>query len=169
MKPLAIRPRCSLNTTLTVEEIMQSIVNKLREDEEKVAGNTLLNHAYLKIPENEQNYWSPELHVTVEQVEGGSVVNGVVGPKPKIWTMFMFFYTGIIVLFLFGSTMGVSQWMLGMSAPWLWSIPASAILWVVVFLAAKIGQRKANKQMGRLRNFLDLAIVDAENKQKVNA
>jgi hypothetical protein len=69
---------------------MQSIVNKLRDSKE-VAGNTLLNHAYLKIPEHEQNYWSPELHITVEAVEGGSLVNGVVGPKPKIWTMFMFF------------------------------------------------------------------------------
>ncbi len=164
MKPLAIRPRCSLSTTLSSEEVMQSIVSKLRENNEKVAGNTLLNHAYLKIPENEQNYWSPELHLSVEEVEGGSIVNGVVGPKPKIWTMFMFFYTGIIVFFLFGSAMGVSQWVLGISAPWLWSIPASVFLWLVVFMAAKFGQRKANKQMARLRNFVDLVLEEAENK-----
>jgi len=164
MKPLAIRPRCSLSTTLMPDEIMQAIVGKLRENKEKVAGNTLLNHAYLKIPENEQNYWSPELHITVEAVDGGSIINGVVGPKPKIWTMFMFFYTGIIVLFLFGSVMGVSQWMLGMSAPWLWSIPASAILWLGVFMAAKFGQRKGNKQMARLRNFIDTVLEEAENK-----
>jgi len=160
---LAIRPRCSLSTTLSTDEIMHSIVSKLRDSEE-VAGNTLLNHAYLKIPEAEQNYWSPELHVTVEAVEGGSLVNGVVGPKPKIWTMFMFFYTGIIIIFLFGGALGISQWMLGMSAPWLWSMPAAVFLWGVVFFAAKFGQRKANKQMGRLRNFLDVALEEAENK-----
>ncbi|MCF6342966.1 MAG: hypothetical protein L3J31_09205 [Bacteroidales bacterium] len=153
-------------TSLTTEEIMDSIVSKLRKNKEKVAGDTLLNHAYLKIPEDEQDYWSPELHVTVEGVEGGSLVNGVVGPKPKIWTMFMFFYTGIIVIFIFGGALGVSQWMLGMNAPWLWSIPLAAFLWLVVFLAAKFGQRQANRQMARLRNFLDLALEEAESKKE---
>lgn len=162
-RTLAIRPRCSLSSTLTTDKIMQSIVDKLRESK-TVAGTTLQNHAYLKIPENEQNYWSPELHVTVEQVENGSLVRGVVGPKPKIWTMFMFFYSAIIVLFFMGATLGISQWMLGMKAPWLWSIPLSAFLWAVVFLAAKFGQQKANKQMARLRNFIDLVLEEAENK-----
>lgn len=166
MKPLAIRPRCSLVTTLTPDEIMQSIVKKLRANDERVTGNTLLNHAYLRIPEDEQHFWSPELHVTVEKVEIGSLVRGVVGPKPKIWTMFMFFYSAIVVLFIFGSAMGVSQWMLNMNAPWLWTIPGSMLLWVGVFLAAKIGQKKGNRQMGRLRNFLDLALEEAENKQE---
>ncbi|MCF6341673.1 MAG: hypothetical protein L3J31_02560 [Bacteroidales bacterium] len=153
-------------TTLTTEEIMDSIVGKLRENKEKVSGNTLLNHAYLKIPEDEQDYWSPELHVSVEQVKGGSLVNGVVGPKPKIWTMFMFFYMGIIIIFIFGGALGVSQWMLGMEAPWLWSVPVAALLWLMVFLAAKFGQKQANRQMARLRNFLDLALEEAESRKE---
>ena len=163
MKTLAIRPQCRLSTTLTTEEIMESIINKLREDEEKVTGTTLLNHVYLRIPENEQHYWSPELHVTVEEIENGSLVRGIVGPKPKIWTMFMFFYAGIILIFIFGGALGISQWMLGIHAPWLWSIPAAVFLWLLVFFAAKFGQRQANKQMARLRNFLDLALEEAES------
>ncbi len=145
---------------------MQALVNNLRKDNKKVTGTTLLNHAYLKIPDREQSYWSPELHVTVEETERGALIRGVVGPKPRIWTMFMFFYSAIIVLFLFGSALGISQWMLGMDAPWLWSIPASVVLWLLVFFAAKYGQRKGNRQMARLRNFVDMILEEAENEKE---
>jgi len=141
-----------------IDQILEGLIEK-----KGIVGSTLDNHAYLQIPDEDQHYWSPEFHVTVEkQKNGGALVRGVVGPKPKIWTMFMFFYTAVIVLFFLGLSMGVSQWVLGMDAPFLWSIPACIGLWIAILIAAKFGQLKGHKQMERLWHFLDEAIDKGE-------
>jgi hypothetical protein len=139
---------------LSADEVIKKIENKLRSSNTDVAGSILQHHAYLKIPEKDQHYWSPEFHITVEETETGSLVRGVIGPKPKVWTMFMFFYSGVIVLLAFGSAMGVSQWMLNMKAPWLWSIPAALLLWLGVYLAALYGQHLGHEQTIKLQDYL---------------
>ena len=146
MKWKRVRPRCRYVLDMTADEVMKKIETELRNSNTDVTGSILQHHAYLKIPEKDQHYWSPEFHITVEQIETGSLVRGVIGPKPKVWTMFMFFYSGVIVLLAFGSALGVSQWMLNMQAPWLWSIPAALILWLGIFLAALYGQLLGHSQ-----------------------
>jgi hypothetical protein len=148
-------------------QVVDQIIEGLIEHKEEVTGNTLENHAYLKIPEKDKHYWSPEFHVTVEKRDKGSLVRGVVGPNPRVWTMFMFFYSGAVVLFFLGTSMGVSQWMLGMDAPWLWSIPACILLYLIILGSAKYGQYRGRKQMIRLWRFLDHAI-DRGEKQSVS-
>ncbi|HEY9116096.1 MAG TPA: hypothetical protein VIN10_15470, partial [Bacteroidales bacterium] len=113
------------------------------------------------IPQAEQKYWSPEMHVTIETLEEGSLVRGVIGPKPKIWTMYMFFYSAVVVMFFLGAALGVSQWMLKMEAPWLWSLPVCVILYLLVIAAAKYGQYKSIDQMKRILDFLDDAVDKA--------
>jgi len=154
---IRVRPRYRRITKLPSCQVVDQILEGLIE-KRGVVGSTLQNHAYLRIPDEEQHYWSPEFHVTVEKMDEGALVRGVVGPKPKVWTMFMFLYSAVIVLFFLGTAMGVSQWMLGMDAPVLWSIPACIILWFLIVFAAKIGQRKGKKQMIKLWHFLDHAI-----------
>lgn len=155
-----VRPRYRRITEKSTEQVIISIVNELRNSEE-ITGSTLENHAYLRIPEKEQKYWSPEMHVTVEALEEGTLVKGVIGPKPKIWTMYMFFYSMVVVLFFLGASMGVSQWMLNMDAPWLWSIPICVVLYLLVIAAAKYGQYKSVRQMRSILDFLDAAINNA--------
>ncbi len=144
-----------------MDQIIEGLIKKKKE----VAGSTLENHAYLKIPDHDKHYWSPEFHVTVEKREKGALIRGVVGPSPRVWTMFMFFYSAAVVFFFLGTSMGVSQWMLGMDAPWLWSIPVCILLYLVILGAAKFGQYRGKKQMIRLWRFLDHAIDDGEKKK----
>lgn len=159
--PIRIRPRYKRITDLpscqVIDQILEGLIAK-----KGVAGSTLENHAYLKIPDKDQHYWSPEFHVTVEKMDDGTLVRGVIGPKPKVWTMFMFFYSAVLVLFFLGVAMGVSQWMLGMDAPWLWSIPACVGLWLLVVAAAKFGQLKGKAQTGILWRFVDDAVDRGE-------
>jgi hypothetical protein len=163
--PIRIRPRYRRVSRLAPEEVIAQILEGLKA-KNGVAGSTLHNHAYLRIPEEEQHYWSPEFHVTVEELEEGSLVRGVVGPKPKVWTMFMFFYSAVVVLFFLGASMGVSQWMLKMDAPWLWSIPATVFLWFLILAAAKFGQYKGQSQMNRLWQFVDDALDKGEKENQ---
>ena len=162
---MRVRPRYKRLTTVPPCQVIDQILEGLIE-KKGVSGSTLDNHAYLQIPQEDQHYWSPEFNVTVEKQEKGALVRGVLGPKPKVWTMFMFFYSAVIVLFFLGLAMGVSQWMLGMNAPILWSIPACIILWVLIVLAAKFGQFKGRAQTEVLWRFIDEAIEAGEKKMK---
>jgi len=154
MKWKRVRPRCRYIVDLPADEVMKLIETRLRKSSDEVTGSILQRHAYLTIPEKDQHYWSPEFHITIEEKETGCLVRGVVGPKPKVWTMFMFFYSAVVVLLAFGSAMGVSQWMLKMNAPWLWSIPAALFIWLGIYLAALYGQHLGHEQTTLLQDYL---------------
>jgi len=159
--PIRVRPRyrrlTSANHQLIIDHILKALAAK-----KGISGSTLENHAYLHIPMEEQHYWSPEFDITIEEMEEGALVRGVVGPKAKVWTMFMFFYSAVFVLLFLGVSMGVSQWMLGMNAPILWSVPACLILWLLILIAAKFGQFKGKSQTERMWRFLESAVDQAE-------
>lgn len=158
MAKFRLRPHCKIQTKLPQEEVLDLIRVKLKDETDKINGQVVQAHAFLKIPEEDQHYWSPELHVWVREQDGSTIVSGVVGPNPKIWTMFMFFYFVVLGLTFFGGIYGIIQWQLGMDAPFLWSIPAGIVGILLVFGAASFGQNKGKEQMLLLRGFLDRAI-----------
>jgi hypothetical protein len=158
MAKIRLRPHCKIQTKKSQEEVLDLIQQKLSEEKEVVHGQVVQGHAFLRIPEKDQHYWSPELHVWVREQDGSTIVSGVIGPKPKIWTMFMFFYFVVLGLSFFGGIYGIIQWQLEMDAPFLWSIPAGIIGVLLVYGAAQFGQNKGKEQMLLLRDFLDRAV-----------
>ena len=158
MAKIRLRPHCKIQTKKSQGEVLELIRKKLSEEKEIVHGQVVQAHAFLRIPEKDQHYWSPELHVWVREQDGSTIVSGVVGPKPKIWTMFMFFYFVVLGLSFFGGIYGIIQWQLEMAAPFLWSIPAGIVGILLVYGAASFGQNKGKDQMLLLRGFLDRAV-----------
>ena len=157
-----VRPRYKrvtfLPPCLVIDQVLQALINR-----REVKGMILENTAHLKIPEDERRFWSPEFRLTVyKMVEKGSLIRGVIGPNSKIWSLFMFLYAADFVLLFIGVIMGISQWVLGMEAPMLWSVPAFIALWLIIYMAAQLGQLKARKQTERLWKFLDRAIDRGE-------
>ncbi|NOX46421.1 MAG: hypothetical protein GXO89_05525 [Chlorobi bacterium] len=158
MTKTSLRPRYTLNTTKSQKEVLKQIQDKLKEEPQTIQGQVVQDHAFIRIPDKDQHYWSPELHVWVREQDGLTRVSGVVGPKPKIWTMFMFFYFVVLGLSFFGGIYGIIQWQLDMDAPFLWSIPAGIVGILLVYGAAQFGQKKGKEQMLLLRGFLDRAV-----------
>ena len=136
MPATRLRPRYRIITTEPPDEILIKIQDKLFERDIPVTGQIAQEHAFIRIPEKDQHYWSPELHVWVRRQEDETIIYGVMGPKPKIWTMFMFFYTAVLTLWFFGNSYGIIQLWLGMKAPFLWSIPLGILGLVFVYGAA---------------------------------
>ena len=118
-----LRPRYRITSSLSSKEVLEKIQKKLYSNEFPFTGQTIQEHAFIRILEKDQHYWSPELHVWIREQDGEIIIYGVTGPKPKIWTMFMFFYTAVLTLWFFGSSYGIIQLMLGIKADFLWSIP----------------------------------------------
>ena len=158
MSKTRLRPRCRIVSPQAPAVVLDRISKRLKEMNPGLEGQVVQEHAFIRIPEDRQHYWSPELHVWAREQDGETIVYGVMGPKPKIWTMFMFFYTGVITSAFFGSSYGIIQLMLGMEAPFLWSIPLGILGIGLVFGAAKYGQYKGREQMVELMGFLEEAV-----------
>lgn len=161
-----IRPRYKITTELSPNIIIDEIELLLKETN-NVSGRIIDTNVYLKLPDEELHYWSPELHVKIKKEDEVTLIRGIAGPNPKVWATFMVFYGLAIMLLIFGGSLGISQWMLNIDSIWIWSVPVSVILYVIIFLAAKYGQSLGADQLFRLRDFLDRAIESAEKKHNV--
>lgn len=133
-----------------------------------VVGEVKGNHAFVKIPLKDQHYWSPTMEVEVKNYddETKTSVRCVLGPKQSIWLMLIFFYVGIGVLALFGGMYGLVKWNLGKESIFIWAFPIAALLFIIIYLIAKYGQRKGRDQMLYLVSFLYHAIDD-ENLERL--
>lgn len=155
MPTTRLRPKCRIVTQQSSSDILKKFSQRIKENSDVLEGQVVQEHAFVRLPESMQHYWSPELHVWAREEEGETIVYGVMGPKPKIWTMFMFIYTGILTAAFLGSAYGIIQLYLGMDAPFLWSIPLGILGMAFAYGAAQYGQYQAKDQMEALRLFLE--------------
>jgi len=86
-----VRPRLNRTYLFSSEEALDRFKEALSKKEGNVIGRVVQHHVHLKIIPKELHYWSPELHMEIEEHEDGSLVRGLFGPRPAVWTMFMFF------------------------------------------------------------------------------
>ena len=150
-----LRPRNRYRSELPKQVILNMIDEGLKERKYPVTGIVVQEHAFIRIPEKDQHYWSPEMHVWAREEEKETIVYGVIGPKPMIWTMFIFFYTVVIVTTFFAGSYGIIQMILGIRADFMWSIPIGFLALALVYGAAFYGQHKGREQMLLLQRFLD--------------
>jgi len=161
--PIQIRPKYKATSNLS-PELIATEIEQLLKNSDSVSGRVLNNNIYLKIPDSNQKYWSPELNARIIESDSETIVKGNAGPNSKIWATVMVLYGLSVMLFIFGGILGISGKMLGIDSVWVLSVPGSIILFALIFIASKIGERLGNGQLMELRYFLDNAIESAEEK-----
>ena len=157
---LRVRPRFRKNVTDTPEMVSAKIKSALEYEDETCSGTIVKNYVVLKIPTSQQHYWSPQLTLELESIKNGTLIRGLYGPKPGVWTMFVFFYSSIGFLTLMGLIFGLSQMMLKMDPYGLWSVLIGGVLLIGLFVVSKIGQGLGMNQMLQLKDFLDNSLKD---------
>ncbi len=162
---LRIRPRFRSEVNQKPDTIKAKMAEAL-QDNNAIRGEIVEHHVMLKMPVSRQHYWSPHLHLELEESETGTLIRGLFGPKPGVWTMFVFFYSAIGFLTMLGLLFGLSQMMLKMDAYGLYAVPVGSILLIGLFTISKVGQRLSYDQMRELRQFVD-DIVKEENPKKL--
>ena len=157
MSKLELRPRFKRVSPQHHEEILSEIDNLLKDPLTKINGYVVDHHVVLKIPEQDQHYWSPQLSLEVEPLdeEEGSLIRGLFGPKPSVWLMFIFFYAVLGFISFVVMIIGFSQLNLGLSARILWLLPILCFLLIMVYFTARTGQKLGKEQMYELYHFLD--------------
>ncbi len=150
-----IRPRFKVETVFSMADLTAKIKAKLESDNANCKGHVYPGYAKLYMPLELQHYWSPQLTLTFEETENGTTLRGLYGPRPTVWTMFVFFYALIAFAILVVSVIGLSYLTLDKSANILWVLPLLAALFASLYFVAYSGQKLGQDEMVTIHHFLE--------------
>ncbi len=163
-----IRPRFKLLSGLKAEDIAKNLYKGL-EGDDTIVGKQVLDVFYLDVPLAERQYWSPELRASLEKNEAGegTLIRVVIGPRYKVWVLFVFIYSFLSLVCLFGGMYGLAQWNLGVESMWVYCFPVVGVVILAVYLIAKLGQRATRDEILHLSSFLYHNVGD-DNLERIN-
>jgi hypothetical protein len=160
MSSFRVRPRFKHFSSDSKEEVEKRLVTALANCQNNCVAVHLPGHMYIKIPLEERHFWSPQLHVTFEESDGGTIIRGLYGPNPTVWAIFFFGYVALGLIFFFAGMWGLSRLSLGMSYDVLWVLPITAVLAIMLYIIAQTGQKIGAEQMYRLHLFYEGSVGD---------
>lgn len=163
---MRLRPRFKMYTELSAEEYSENIKKFLKKNAKEFSGNVNTEIALITVNTEQDHYWKPNLSLRTEMEDQRTVIRGIFGPSSAVWTFFMFLYflLGIIWMVL------ITLWFVGEQIniqDYKWALPASivtVVLGLIMYAAVKIGQKKAKKEMEKLRSFAILSTLPFEEK-----
>ena len=150
-----IRPRIRLESDLSLEQLKLILKEQLSKPDKDCEGKVMTGFATIYPVQKDQHYWSPQLTLTMEETENGSLIKGLYGPKPSVWTMFVFFYSLIGFLTIIATLISLSYWSLGIDSMMIWSVPLLLGLFLSFYLVAYAGQKFGHKQMVYVHRFVE--------------
>ena len=96
---ILLKPRFKLKFNESVQDILQQFEKELSKSDCVYSSKIVDHHIVIDVPQNEEHFWSPQLHVEVEREGDVTVVKGILGPKLKIWTFFIFLHFAVALAF----------------------------------------------------------------------
>jgi Na+/melibiose symporter-like transporter len=154
--PIFLRPRFSLEVAEKDTVVLKRIQEALSETKKKYKSKQVDYHLFIDVPDSEAHFWSPQLHIEIEEMsDKSSLVKGLFGPKPQVWTLFMFIHFVVGGTFLAFGVMFYVKYSLGESvvfpAVMLITLP---IVWVLLYVFGRLGRDTGKKQMKSMHDFL---------------
>jgi hypothetical protein len=152
-----IRPRFKLEVAIDQHELFRRVSQVLEHPSKRVQGRRIEEHVVLDIVGEDVHFWTPRLSFRIEPDEENpehSVVSGLIGPRPTVWTMFVFIYFGVGTAGLILSMYGGSKWMLGHYSPLVWALPIAILFMLTAYSAGKYGERLSAEQIEELKEVV---------------
>lgn len=152
---IVLRPRFQLE----LEQPSSGIIAKFAETKKaqrRFIVSCVDDHIFIKLPQKEQHFWSPQLHLEVSEIlENGSMIKGFFGPNPTVWTLFIFLHVAVGILFLIDLTWLYSNYSLGNTInPQIWIAVFLVLAWILLYVAGAMGKKKGKPDMRELYDFM---------------
>ncbi len=158
---IALRPRFQQELPISKKDFTNHFTKEALKSDYLIS--TVDDHIFIRIPVSRSQFWTPELHLEiVEEKDGKILLKGLFGPKPSIWTMFIFFHFAIAGLFIASSIWAYTRYSLETS----YTLPLVIIilmilLWVILYVIGRMGRNIGENQMQELKIFLD-SVIDSK-------
>ncbi|SRX74692.1 GTP-binding protein [Aequorivita antarctica] len=152
---IVLRPRFQMELDKSCNQVT-ALFAKVKKDQVKYIVSCVDDHIFIKLPNNQQHFWSPHLHLEISKIsENKCALHGFFGPNPTVWTMFMFLHVAVGILFMVDLTWLYSNYTMGNAIALQISIAVVlVILWILLYIAGRIGKKKGKPGMRELYDFM---------------
>lgn len=151
-----LRPRFKMEFEESQQKLLAKFQGNVKNTACKYCVKVIDGHIVIDIPAEENHFWSPQLNIEIAQIdENRSVVKGLFGPKPPVWTFFMFIHFAMAFAFIGFSIMAYVKYTL--KSDYITALMIAfflPILWVVMYFLGRLGRKKGHKQMDELYKFM---------------
>ncbi|MEW7292149.1 GTP-binding protein [Aquimarina sp. 2304DJ70-9] len=154
-KDIVLRPRFFQDLNIPSEKALDAFEKKSKTCLDfKVS--RIDHHVFIRIPKKEQHFWSPQLHLEIYDTEKTTMLKGLFGPSPTVWTLFMFLHFIVAGLF---TTAGIWLYVnISLDKPIIFPIVSMIslfIVWFVLYFAGRLGREAGKKEMHALYQFME--------------
>ncbi|QTD36750.1 GTP-binding protein [Polaribacter batillariae] len=153
---LFLRPRFSINLEENAEVILSRFSEAFQKGNHLFRGSIVDGHIFISVPKKEEHFWSPQLHLEIIEKENNNCeLKGLFGPKPQVWTLFMFVHFVLGISFLGFCVLLYTRLSLDESLllPIIMLI-ALPLIWVLLYFLGQIGKDTGKSQMKNLHDFM---------------
>ena len=153
---ILLKPRFKMEVDESPKEILAKFEKNLADKDCKYCSKISGNHVFLDVPKTEDHFWSPQMDIEIIKSENGkTIVKGILGPKPKVWTFFMFLHFVTAVAFIVSFVIFYVKWSLSKEYQlYKYLLIALPIFWVFLYFLGQSGKKLGYKQMVELDDFL---------------
>lgn len=156
---IVLRPRFKIELNEINETILKRF-EELKTSQKNFNITRIDNHVFIKYPKKDQHFWSPQLHLEIDEVDANSsLLHGLFGPNPTVWTMFMFLHFMVAGLFIAFGIWAYTNWSL--KSDFIVQISLMVlmvIIWFVLYFAGRIGRDSSKKEMMQLHEVMESII-----------
>ncbi|MFH6768864.1 GTP-binding protein [Gaetbulibacter aquiaggeris] len=153
---IVLRPRFKIELPYHNEVVLKDFEIAKTSQKEYIV-NRIDDHVFIKFPKQKQHFWSPQLHLEINEVdEKSSLLHGLYGPNPTVWTFFMFLHFMVAGLFIAFSIWAYTNWALKSSYALQVSLMLfMVIVWFALYFAGSIGKASSKNEMLELQEFMN--------------
>jgi hypothetical protein len=153
---IVLRPRFKMELPYHNETVLKDFEIAKSSQKEYIV-NRIDDHVFIKFPKQKQHFWSPQLHLEINEVdEKSSLLHGLFGPNPTVWTFFMFLHFMVAGLFIAFSIWAYTNWALKSSYALQVSLMLfMVIVWFALYFAGSIGKASSKNEMLELQEFMN--------------
>ncbi|EMQ96448.1 GTP-binding protein EngA [Xanthomarina gelatinilytica] len=155
LNEVVLRPRFKFEKNQNNEYLL-GLFDKAKKEQDNFIVSRIDNHLFLKLPKNKQHFWSPQLHLEIDEIdENSSTIRGLFGPNPTVWTMFMFFHFIVAGLFIGFGVWAYTNWALKTSYALQISLMFFMVLiWIALYVIGQMGKKAGMEEMHLLHGFM---------------
>ncbi|AUC85324.1 GTP-binding protein [Polaribacter sp. ALD11] len=151
-----LRPRFSIDLEESSDIILSRFSEAFVKEEIPFRGSIVDGHIFISVSKEKEHFWSPQLHLEIiEKSDNKSELKGLFGPKPQVWTLFMFVHFVIGVSFLGFFVLLYTR--VSLKEPFVFPLIMMILLpfiWVLLYFIGKIGKDTGKSQMQDLHDFM---------------
>jgi len=151
-----LKPRFKEPLKASRKSVIELLKKYFKTSDCKYDSKFIGHHIVIDIPEKDKHFWSPQLHIEIEnETADTSILKGLFGPKPQVWTFFMFIHFAVALMFFVFLVIAYSNYTLDKDYSFaLTMCILMPVLWILFYVFGQLGKKKGHVQMQELHDFL---------------